>query len=97
MTIKFIHLRRRDPFWGFLEPTGGVTVAYDIDDTGLVTYTDAKCSDKDHYCKAIGRAISSGRLKKGNTPEVHVVSSFPKVEGVNIVEQIINHHDEHPK
>lgn len=91
MTIKFIHLRRRDPFWGFLEPKGGVTVAYDVRD-GQVIYTDATCSNKDHYNKAIGRAVSSGRLLLAKH-----IASFPKEEGVNIVEQIIHHHDDHPK
>jgi hypothetical protein len=89
MTIKFIHLRRRDPFDGHLEPKGGITVAYDIID-GKVHYVQAQCSDKDHYCKAIGRAISSGRLLANKEKTVWV---FPKAEGVNIVEQIINHHD----
>lgn len=89
MTTRFIHLRRRDPFFGHLEPKGGITVAYDIDPAGTVHYTFSQCSNKDHYNKRIGRLVSTGRLQANRN-----ISTFPKVEGVNIVEQIIKHHDE---
>lgn len=92
MAIKFVHLRRRDPFFGQLDPRGGVTIAYDIDDTGKVSYTHSICSDRDHYCRRIGRMVSTGRLVKGNTEE-HPVLSFQYEEGINIVEQIMKNHD----
>jgi len=88
MTVKYIHLRRRDPFWGHLEPRGGITVAYDVID-GNVQYAWSQCSLKDHYNRAIGRAVSSGRLAASKN-----VRSFPKKEGVNVVEQILLNHDE---
>lgn len=88
MTIRFIHLRRRDAFWGHLEPTGGITVAYDIEPDGKVRYTFAQCSNKDHYDKRIGRLVSTGRLEANRN-----VADFVKIEGVNVVEQIIKHHD----
>jgi hypothetical protein len=88
MTIKFIHLRRRHPLFGNLEPCGGVTVAYEVQD-GHVTYTYSVCSPKDHYTKSIGRAVATGRLQAPHVPN----AGFPYVEGVNVVEQIINHHD----
>jgi len=85
MTVRYIHLRERDIF-GCLRPTGGVTVAYDVADNGTVTYTHSECSWKDHYCKRIGRSVSQGRLEKG-----HNVRSFTKVDGVNVVKQILNY------
>jgi hypothetical protein len=104
MTIKYIHLRRRHPLYGTLEATGGVTVAYEL--TGeppdpvvfnpnraprMVEYTYAICSPKDHYTRKIGRDIARGRLVTEHQQGVH---SFPYVEGVNVVEQIIKHHDD---
>jgi hypothetical protein len=97
MTVKFIHLRRRDPLWGFLEPTGGITVAYDIEPDGRVRYVHAQCSNKDHYNKRIGRMVSTGRLANNGWTDQrgirHDALTFMKVEGVNIVEQILKHHD----
>lgn len=89
MTVKYIHLRRRDPFFGHLEPTGGITVAYDISPDNKVSYAFSQCSNKDHYNRKIGRAVSSGRLENDIRTRV-----FDKVEGVNVVEQILKHHDE---
>jgi len=95
MTVKFIHLRRRHPLFGNLEPCGGVTVAYQLlsDESGhpdaFVEYAYSVCSPKDHYTKSIGRAVATGRLQAPHVPN----AGFPYVEGVNVVEQIINHHD----
>jgi hypothetical protein len=93
MTVKYIHLRRRDPFWGHLEPRGGITVAYKVE-SGYIIYTHSQCSLKDHYNRSIGRAVSSGRLAEGNTDKHPArVHSFLMKEGVNVVEQILLHHD----
>jgi|ERR1700676_4411078 len=97
MTIKFIHLRRRDPFFGHLEPKGGVTVAYDVDPNGTIRYAWTKCRDNEHYCKKDGRDEASKRLVRGvwtdKKKKRYDVKTFPKVEGINLVEQILNHHD----
>jgi hypothetical protein len=101
MSVRFIHLRRRDPFFGHLEPTGGITVAYDVAPDNTVSYAFAQCSNKDHYCKAAGRAESTKRLTINNRDpkryKGHIVRSFTRVDGVNIVEQIIKHHDTLPE
>lgn len=60
MTTKFIHLRKISRE-GIPKEKGGMTLAYDITDNSI-NYTFAWCSDKDHYNKAIGRAVASGRL-----------------------------------
>lgn len=84
--IKFIHIRRG--IGAGLQEKGGITVAYDFDPgTRVATFAVAKCSLKDNYCKAIGRAVSTGRLlhRAGNSvrvPEGHsiartVVASLP--------------------
>lgn len=58
MTDKtyFHHIRT-----GLKRPT---TVAYRVNGTQVV-YNYAQCSDKDHFCKKVGRDVSSGRLSKG--------------------------------
>jgi hypothetical protein len=106
MAVKFIHLRVRDPFFGHLEPTGGVTVAYDIEADNTVRYAWAVCHPKEHYCKKEGRLYSTDRLAKGfwwvrqgggRKSIKETVQTFPKVEGVNVVEQILKHHDSLPE
>jgi hypothetical protein len=97
MSTRYIHLRRRHPFFGHLESTGGVTVAYDVDPDGTVRYAWSQCHMKEHYFKKRGRGISSSRLSKGEWTERggkhYTVRTFQRVEGVNIVEQILTHHD----
>lgn len=72
--LKYIHLRPR--YDGFLMPTGGVTIAYDVDGDHAF-YAVARCSVKDNFCKRTGRAIASGRwhkqLEQGTIKSVMVV------------------------
>lgn len=73
MTVKYIHARRDD--YGFTMGgtplsgrTGGFTVAYEYtpidEDLVDVNFAVAQCSKQDSYCKARGREIALGRLKK---------------------------------
>lgn len=78
---KFVHVRNFE--WdGRLSPRGGVTIAYNFDpETRQASYYSAKCNDKDHYNKKIGRRITAGRLSKygGTTlqvPEGQKVADF---------------------
>lgn len=59
--IKFIHCRVvRD---GKIQPKGGLTIAYVLNDTfKVVGYAAAKCHERDHYNKRVARAKSAGRL-----------------------------------
>lgn len=43
---------------------GGATVAYEEID-GNLHFAVAVCSDRDNFCRRIGRAVASGRLKLG--------------------------------
>lgn len=48
-----------------LSPKGGCTVAYMEDEDGdTLEIAQALCNPRDHFNKAIGRAVSFGRLKK---------------------------------
>lgn len=66
MSVKFLHVRLLNES-GRPLPKGGVTVAYRQDDEKIFEVSYAFCNPKDHYCKKIGRDISTGRLvsKKG--------------------------------
>jgi len=62
MTVKFIHLRA-----GIMDvsPFGGTTIAYEYNpETCDLRYAVAKCNPKEHYCKRVGRMVSTGRLNK---------------------------------
>ena len=61
MTTKFIHIRWINDLTGEVLPHGGVTIAYEVEATSFV-YSLARCSRKDNYNKAIGRAVAKGRL-----------------------------------
>lgn len=61
MTTKFIHIRWVNYLTGQLLPHGGVTIAYEVD-ANSIAYSYARCSRKDNYNKAIGRAVAKGRL-----------------------------------
>lgn len=70
--VKFIHLRRYKNWWesggaddyDIYEPRGGTTIAYKKDVfADLVKVGVAKCSEKDHYNKKIGRQVAMGRLE----------------------------------
>jgi hypothetical protein len=59
--MKYIHLRHQ--YDGLIMPTGGMTIAYDIDQD-RVFYAVARCSVKDNFCRRIGRTVASGRWDK---------------------------------
>ena len=66
--VKYMHLRFRDDTFD-ISPYGGVTVAFTehTDTVGFhYHYNMSFCNYKDHYCKKLGRMISSGRLSKDN-------------------------------
>jgi hypothetical protein len=64
--VSFLHFRHVLPWDDKLQPTGGLTVAYTInDDFTEIKFSVACCSEKDHYNKKIGNAVSSGRFTKG--------------------------------
>lgn len=86
MTTKFVHLRYGNLLDGRLEAKGGVTIGFDLNDSSKACYTIARCARTDHYNKAIGRAITSGRLQQGKG-----VRQVTLEEGKPVVEQIIKH------
>lgn len=69
---KFVHIRHYT--WdGKVYAKGGHTIAYNFDpETRQAVYTEAKCNDRDHYNKKIGRAITGGRLAKHGGTQVQV-------------------------
>lgn len=72
--IKYIHQRWSDGDHnpGDLSPFGGLTIAYQQVGDGKYHIAYARCNRRDHYCKRIGRNISSGRLLSGDCYEVEV-------------------------
>ena len=92
--VKFIHLRVRDQLHPHAPPmsTGGYTIAYQCTKVLLpnglehsrVRVTWAQCSNKENYCRKIGRNVSSGRLEKcrglivdlGSEPEELITPSW---------------------
>lgn len=68
--IYFVHIRRyaKNKF-GFTDVahTGGWTIAARMvisEPVDKIVYTVARCSDKDHFNRKIGRKIAEGRLLK---------------------------------
>lgn len=62
-SVKFIHNRKVSKD-GHVLPNGGLTIAYVLDNKfKVIGYAPARCHDKDHYNKNIGRAKASGRLR----------------------------------
>lgn len=54
---------------------GGTTVAYIFDDAGKrLSYSTARCSKRDNYCKRTGRDLAGSRLI-GPTPKPSVAYS----------------------
>lgn len=60
--MRFMHWRRKDAN-GVIDNYGGATFAFDVQDDVLY-FTAALCSKKDRFCKARGRLIAEGRLRK---------------------------------
>lgn len=73
LTVKVSHARRVKQSSGLFTrtearnfgleilPTGGLTVAEVRDENGRIVYATAHCSNKDQFCKRLGRAIATGR------------------------------------
>ena len=62
--MRFIHVRNQNEV-GELSAKGGITIGFEIEEPGILCWTMAKCSPKDHYNKSIGRAICEGRFDIG--------------------------------
>lgn len=74
MKIKFFHQRKYDKNKVLLTH-GGATIAYEIDDKGLVHKSAAAvCHKKDAYCKHTGRVKAKGRLL---SPRYTIISKPP--------------------
>lgn len=82
---KFIHIRRSS-LLGELSPMGGLTVAYDFDpEARVVAFTTAKCNDREHYNKKVGRAVTEGRLSKYGGEKLNVP------EGEHVTDIVLTH------
>lgn len=72
MTIKFIHIRNmfneNNGDDSYISCKGGKTIAFEVfkhpenDNRVVVHYAEAKCHERDNFCRRIGRIKSSGRL-----------------------------------
>lgn len=74
---RFLHVRRyvTHTYGGILlgeelQLKGGFTVCFKDNLDGTLSYAIAKCHDKDHYVKKIGRNQSSSRLARGESKTV---------------------------
>src|ERR1700693_5119786 len=75
--VKFVHLRDIDIEKGEPKPNGGITVAFtkvkerdSAEGHDLYWAARAECSERDDFCKKIGRSIAAGRLRCGMVDEV---------------------------
>lgn len=59
--IHYLHLRRLDKNDNIAN-FGGTTIAYREGIDGGVEFAEARCSPKDNFVKAYGRAKAAGRL-----------------------------------
>lgn len=61
----YFHYRLTDEE-GYLVPRGGATVCFSLQtiNPGVfeLFYSIARCSDKDNFCKRVGREVSGGRF-----------------------------------
>lgn len=76
-SVKFVHLREIDMDSGQPLPQGGITVAFTLvkerenpEGTDLYWAARAECSQRDNFCKKVGRSIATGRLRCGQIDEV---------------------------
>ena len=60
--VRYLHIRNHNKE-GQLLPRGGITVAVKKEGNEFKSYI-AHCSDKDVFCKRIGRSVAAGRLEK---------------------------------
>jgi hypothetical protein len=96
--VKYAHIRLQDALYHCgkmtyqAQPRGGVTVAYVLyhnerNNTLVIDFATAECSDKDNYCRATGRAIASGRLqspKHCNTFTIEHTNDGARITGAVI-------------
>lgn len=77
-SVKFVHMRKHIRLGLFAGPTrgmsqalakGGATLAYKVNEDGTTIVGIAKCSDDDHYVKAIGRDLAASRLGQFTFPQ----------------------------
>lgn len=61
MTVNFMHIRNTDQY-GQVSNHGGITIAYREVSPTIIEFAVAKCSDKDNFNKAYGRAKAQGRM-----------------------------------
>lgn len=88
--IKFLHVRqyKEDPFDRLIVDTmGGKTIAYTVHEEStktFVTYFVQRCFWKDHYNKAIGRQVASGRFRsdKYKNTQLTIPSGANPVEAI---------------
>ena len=69
---KFLHFRAIDER-GNVNPHGGVTIAYQTDQSGATYYGTARCSEDDNFVKRAGRRLAAFRLSQMSYPHTGVV------------------------
>lgn len=92
-SVKFVHLREIDMDSGQPLPQGGITVAFTLvkerenpEGTDLYWAARAECSQRDNFCKKVGRSIATGRLRCGQIDEV-VTNKIHMREVAEVMEQ----------
>jgi hypothetical protein len=88
--MRFMHWRRKDAD-GNINNYGGATIAFDVEDDVLY-FTAAMCSRKDRFCKAQGRLIASGRLRKAleNRGDKMVTTMLNGRKPVEVIREFLN-------
>ena len=98
--IKYAHIRLTEAQYhcGNLtyqsKPRGGVTVAYILyhnerNNTLVIDFATAECSDRDNYCRATGRSIATGRLQ--SVKHSHSFTIDHTNDGARITGAVIDH------
>ena len=83
--VKFVHCRNISDD-GQVQPTGGMTVAYVLNEKfKVVGWAAAKCHNHDHFVKHTGRAKAAGRLNSG-----HYYTECPEMDEKAFIEDTIN-------
>lgn len=93
-SIRFLHIRRLTTIQ--VDPAnnpnimrdvplvkGGKTIAYYVND-GVISYSVARCANKENFCRRTGRNVASGRFAAGQ------FKTLPLVTEDGVIEQLIN-------
>ena len=72
MKVRYIH--SRFVYDGVVDNLGGTTVAYRLNDSGLIEYGIAYCSPFENYNKKFGRNKATGRLNSETLRKVSDLS-----------------------